>query len=104
MVVEFLKEKAKFEQSKLSVSKRGGIEEKEQLLEENTKQQQGVLWPMQRQSEAQQHINRALLVLIQKSFRASCFKLKSRYFCSIVLCKVDFFACELMNWPLRAED
>lgn len=70
-----MKEKAKFEQSQLSVSKRDGIEEKEQLLEENAKQQQGVLWPMQGQSEAQQHINRALLVLIQKSFRASCFKL-----------------------------
>ena len=63
-VVDFLKEKAKCEQTQ----RQQEVELRRKELEENAKQQRGVLELMQRQSEAQQQINQALLVLIQKAF------------------------------------
>ena len=64
-VVDFLKEKAKCEQTQ----RQQEMELRRKELEENAKQQRGVLELMQRQSEAHQQINHALLVLIQKAFR-----------------------------------
>lgn len=63
-VVDFLKEKAKCEQTQ----RQQEMELRRKELEENAKQQRGVLELMQRQSEAHQQINHALLVLIQKAF------------------------------------
>ena len=63
-VVDFLKEKAKCEQTQ----RQQEMELRRKELEENAKQQLGVLELMQRQSEAHQQINHALLVLIQKAF------------------------------------
>ena len=62
-VVEFLKEKAKNEQTQWQEE----MELRRKEREENAKQQQGVLELMQRQGEAQQQISQALLVLIQKA-------------------------------------
>ena len=63
-VVEFLKEKAKNEQTQWQEE----MELRRKEREENAKQQQGVLELMQRQGEAQQQISQALLVLIQKAY------------------------------------
>ena len=59
-----MKEKVKCEQTQ----RQQEMELRRKELEENAKQQRGVLKLMQRQSEAQQQINQALLVLIQKAF------------------------------------
>ena len=61
-VVEFLKEKAKCELTQ----RQEEMELRRKEIEEHAKQQQSFLEVMERQQQAQQQINQALLVLIQK--------------------------------------